>query len=253
MPFVFAKTFPIMGFPATNWTILASATLNGDDEGRKAMNELCSKYWEPVAQVIRARGAPSERVDDLTQEFFLQMLDKRFFQRAERGKGKFRSFMLGSLRHFLADDAKYQTRQKRGGHLQKLSLEEEDHTIEREELQFDRKWAQMLFRQSLRQTEEQIRGKRSVEQWRSLRCFLPGAQSAAPSYQELAAVLELSEGGAKKEVFRLRGVFRDCLREQVGLTVSAPHEIDEELAHLRATFERYSDLLEQPDSQADDE
>lgn len=241
-----------MAFPATNWTILASATLNGDDEGRKAMNELCTKYWDPVAQVIRARGAPSDRIDDLTQEFFMQMLDKRFFQRAERGKGKFRSFMLGSLRHFLADDAKYQARQKRGGHLQKLSLEEEDLTMEREELQFDRGWAQMIFRQTLKKTEEFVREKRSPEQWRSLRCFLPGSAAAPLSYEDLSLSLQLSEGGAKKEVFRLRGNFRDFLREQVALTVSAPHEIDDELAHLRAAFEKYSDLMGQPASPGDE-
>jgi RNA polymerase sigma-70 factor (ECF subfamily) len=237
-----------MDFPATNWTILASATLNGDEAGRKAMNELCSKYWEPVAQVIQARGAPSERVDDLTQDFFLQILDRRFFQRAERGKGKFRSFMLASLRHFLADDAKSQARQKRGGHLQKISLEDEEVTMEREELQFDRNWAQMIFRQTLKKTKEAVSKNRSEEQWNFLSAFLPGSNRGAVPYEELSQVLNLSEGGAKKEIYRLRATFREALREQVGLTVSAPHEIDEELAHLRATFEKYSDLLGQAES-----
>lgn len=232
-----------MKFPNTSWTVLASATANGDAAGQKALNDLCKAYWPPVSAVIRARGAPSEKVEDLTQDFFLQLISSQFFKRAQQEKGKFRSFMLSSLRNFLADDYKREMSQKRGGHLQRSSLEEDGIVSEAEELHFDQSWAQMVFYRAIARTETAVLSKKKPAVWDSLRTFLPGSRQTQPSYLALADLLGISEGGAKKEVFRLRQTFRESLRAEVGLTVSAPHEIDGELSHLRATLEKNNSIL----------
>lgn len=232
-----------MKFPSTSWTVLANATANGDLAGQEALNELCKAYWPPVSAVIRARGAPSEKVEDLTQDFFLQLISSQFFKRAQQEKGKFRSFMLSSLRNFLADDYKREMTQKRGGHLERTSLEDSGVVTEVEELHFDQSWAKMVFQRSLARTEAAVLQKRMPAAWDALRTFLPGSRKPQASYTALGDLLEITEGGAKKEVFRLRQTFRESLRAEVGLTVSAPHEIDEELSHLRTTLEKNSSLL----------
>lgn len=230
-----------MEFPQTSWTILASATLNGDESGQQALDKLCRTYWQPVASFIRARGVPDERVEDLTQDFFIQIMERHFFKRADRQKGRFRSFMLSSLRMFLTDDLRRQNSQKRGGHLERCLLQEGDLTTEQNEVEFDQSWAEIMFTHALEKVEAATLQKRSPATWELLRTFLPGP-STMPSltYAELGKELNLSEGGAKTEVFRLRQFFRENLRAQVARTVETPHEIDEELAHLRASLEKSS-------------
>lgn len=230
-----------MEFPKTSWTILASATLNGDESGREALNDLCLTYWQPVASFIRAKGVPTERVEDLTQDFFVQIMDRQFFKRADPSKGLFRSFMLSSLRMFLTDDLRRRNSQKRGGHLERCQLHEEDITTQQDDLEFDQSWAEMVFQRSLQKVEATFLKKRTPQIWRLLRTFLPGPTSMSSlSYSELGEALSITEGGAKAEVFRLRQQFREYLRAEVALTVGAPHEVDEELAHLRASLERSS-------------
>ena len=225
-----------MDFPETHWAVLAVATINGDESERQALDQLCRDYWRPVAVCIKGRGAPAERVDDLTQEFFLQLMESSFFKRADREQGRFRSFMLSSLRYFLADDAKYQLAQKRGGHLQRAELEEDSLTMEAEDTQFDVAWAELIFDRVFDQLKEEVVAKRGIDAWECLRRFLPGAD-AVPTYLELSDALGIGEGGAKAEVSRLRQRFREGLRTEIGRTVSAPHEIDEELAYLRTALE----------------
>ncbi len=226
-----------MDFPETNWTVLAVATMNGSKKERDALNQLCRHYWTPVSKVISSRGAPSERVDDLTQEFFLQLMNKSFFKKADPAQGKFRSFILGSLRYFLADDARYHLSQKRGGHLQRAELDDQEISFSVDETQFDSAWAELLFDRVFEKVQKEIIAKRGVEAWKILSRFLPGNESP-PSYADLGEFLRISEGGAKTEVFRIRERFRELLRAEVGRTVDAPHEIDEELAYLRSALQK---------------
>ncbi len=215
--------------------------MNGGDQERAAINRLCREYWKPVASCIAAKGAPSERVDDLTQEFFMQMVDKGFFKRADREKGRFRSFMLGSLRFFLADDVKHQMSQKKGGHLEQSQLMEDSATVEVDDARFDRAWAEVIFEKVLGSVKKEMKESRGSEVWEVLKRFLPG-EAKPPTYADLADVMNVSESGAKSEVFRLRQRFRTALRSEVALTVSAPHEVDEELAHLREALSGSSAL-----------
>jgi len=226
-----------MDFPDTSWTILAAATLNGSVKGRDALNQLCQDYWKPVSLVIAGRGAPSERVEDITQEFFLQLMQKSFFKKADPGQGKFRSFILGSLRYFLADDARHHLAERRGGHLQRAELDEHVASVDIDVAQFDSSWAELLFDRVYKCVEKEVTEKRGPAGWEILRDFLPG-HASPPSYSDLGAKLGLSEGGAKTEVFRIRQQFRELLRIEVGRTVEAPHEIDEELAYLRSALQK---------------
>lgn len=224
-----------MEFPKTSWTILAAATMNGGREEAEALNQLCRDYWRPVKIIIQGRGAPAERVEDLTQEFFMQLMEKGFFKKADPQQGSFRSFMLGALRYFLADDAKRTMAEKRGGKLQRVELEDYSQSVAIDETQFDAAWAELLFDRVYGRVENEVRMKRGVVGWEALKQFLPGSD-APITYAELADALGMSEGGAKTEVFRLRERFRDGLRSEVGKTVGAPHEIDDELAYLRSAL-----------------
>ena len=168
-------------------------------------------------------------------------MDRQFFKRADPSKGRFRSFMLGSLRMFLTDDLRRRNSQKRGGDLERCLIQEGDITTEQDDLEFDQSWAEMVFQRSLEKVEAAALKKRNPQIWSLLRTFLPGpAAMSSYTYEELGRELGLTEGGAKTEVFRLRQQFRENLRAEVAVTVGAPHEVDEELAHLRASLERSS-------------
>ena len=225
-----------MEFPETCWTALAQATLRGGPAERAALEALCRDYWRPVNLCIRGRGAPSERADDLTQEFFLHLMQTGAFRRADPEKGRFRSFLLGALRYFLADDARHQASQRAGGHLQRCELDEESAVTHTEETQFDREWAQAVLDRALARVEAEALAFRGPDGWRLLRTFLPGSATPVP-YPVLAATLRMSENGAKTEVFRLRQKFREAIRREVARTVTTPQEVEDELAHLRAVLQ----------------
>jgi len=230
----YSIVIPVL-FPETSWTILAAATMNGDDDGRAALDALCREYWRPVAICIRKRGAPADRVDDLTQDFFLQLMQKSFFRRADPVQGRFRTFMLSSLRHFLIDDVRRAATQKKGGHLTREELTEDAASTEVEDTHFDQAWAELIFDRALERLAGEVTEKRGKEAWEQLRAFLPGGDPTR-KYEDAAPLLGMSEGGVKTDVFRLRKRFRDALRSEVGRTVDAPHEIDEELAYLRSAL-----------------
>jgi len=226
-----------MTFPTTNWTTLAEATLTGGEAEREALGWICEKYYDPVEAVIRSRGVAADRVEDVRQDFFIKLMEGGFFRRAERERGKFRTFLLNALKNFLVDDARKIMASKRGGGLEHVELKEETAGQDADELKFDLAWAETLFESVVETVGEEVRKKRGEERWQVLKAFLTGSKESV-SYAELAQILNLSEGGVKTEVSRMRGKFRDLLRAEIRQTVSAPHEIDEELAYLREAMSR---------------
>lgn len=222
-----------MEFPDTSWTVLAKATLRGGDAEREALDRLCRDYWRPVWACIRSRLHQADRADDLTQDFFLHLMERGFFRKAESGRGHFRSFLMGALRYFLAEDLRQHLTQKSGGQWERIELKEDAAVEPVDHLAFDREWAHTLLDRALVAVESETRTSRGDDGWNLLRTFLPGG-TQPPSYERLAEVLGLSVGGAKSEVFRLRQRYREFIRREVGRTVETPHEVDEELAHLRA-------------------
>jgi RNA polymerase sigma-70 factor (ECF subfamily) len=198
------------------------------------MEDLCHRYWSPLYQFIRARGYNEAEAKDLTQEFLLHLVEHSTLQKADRSRGKFRSFLCGALVRFLADTYDKRRAQKRGGGAPHVELdsaaEELGASSTPDELVFDREWAMVILENALRTVEQQFKG--AENQFAVLRQFLPGS-IAVPSYDDAATQLGLNLPALKSELHRLRKRFKAAVREEVAATVSAPHEIDQEMNHLQ--------------------
>src|SRR5438132_7851613 len=225
-----------MYFPTTQWTLLARASLNGETQSRQALEELCRRYWGPLQQFIRSRGYTETEAEDLTQEFLLHLLEHSTLQRAERMRGKFRSFLLGALMRFLADEYDRRRAQKRGSGTAPLPLDKHEEeaagALEPGAIFFDREWALAVLENALRTAQGEFETGGGASLFAVLRRFLPGSLEA-PSYEEAATQLGLSQSALKSELHRLRQRFKTLVRQEVANTVSAPHEIDEEMKHLQ--------------------
>lgn len=239
-----------MVFPTTHWSTLARASLNGDTAGRQALEELCRRYWAPLNQFIRWRGHTDAEAEDLTQEFLLHVLDHSTFQRADRLRGKFRSLLLGALIRFLSDERDRRNAQKRGGQLVHVSLDADDSNTVRSEAAetaqeaalFDRSWALTILKSAWEGVRQEYTEAGCGDAFSALKHFLPGA-AEQPTYEQVAEELGVSVSALNSEVHRLRSRFRENVRAHVAGTVSAPHEIDEEMAHLhRVLLDRGTDL-----------
>jgi DNA-directed RNA polymerase specialized sigma24 family protein len=245
-----------MYFPTTHWTLLAKATINGETEARSALGELCQRYWSPLKQFIRSRGYSEAEAEDLTQEFLIHLLERSALRKPDPLRGKFRSFLLGALANFLSHERERRFAQKRGGQLQHLSFE----TLEQSEASFgpplpdgevaafDRTWALTVVRIALERVERDYLEASKCELFAVLRAFLPGG-NLPPSYEDAAAQAGLSVAAFNSEIHRLRRSFRECVYAEVIGTVGAPHEIDEEIAHLyRVLMDRGTDFRSRPES-----
>jgi DNA-directed RNA polymerase specialized sigma24 family protein len=225
-----------MSFPNTSWTVLAQATLQGNEAGRRAMEEFCQLYWRPVYLAICASGRSGEDAEDQTQSFFRYLMANSTLRRAERGRGKFRTFLLTILWRFLRDERDKLMAEKRGGDATIFPLEEsaeEELPAEAAPLTeaLDREWAKALFERVIETIRAEVIAARSEEAWILLRQFLPGSLHT-PLMAEVAPKLGLTEGGLRSEVHRLRQRCREVLRYEVVTSVSSPEEIDEEIIYL---------------------
>jgi len=230
-----------MTFPTTHWTVLAKATLGDDGENRRALEELCRRYWMPIARFIRSRGVSEVEAEDLTQEFLLHIMRKSLFLRADRFQGRFRSFLIGALIRFLRDKADQQNALKRGGSAEHVSYEGAQFLAESNgalacnedtSTLFDREWALTILENSLKRVRNEYVDPQRERDFGVLQAFLPGGADP-PTYQTAAGQLGISVAALKSEIHRLRRRFREFVREEVAQTVSAPHEIDAEMAHLQ--------------------
>ena len=239
-----------MYFPTTHWSLLAKATIDGDSEGHAALGELCRRYWSPLQQFIRSRGHSEAEAEDLTQEFLLHLLQHSTLRKPNPLRGKFRSFLLGALVNFLSHERERRLTQKRGGQHTHLSVEALNQneraitlpTAERDVAAFDRAWALTTVFAALERVERNFGEAGKAELFAVLREFLPGA-GVPPPYEEAAARMGMTVAAFNSEIHRLRRQFRECVYAEVTATVSAPHEIDEEIAHLyRLLMDRGTDF-----------
>ncbi|HZR16112.1 MAG TPA: sigma-70 family RNA polymerase sigma factor [Verrucomicrobiae bacterium] len=239
-----------MDFPTTHWSVLAVATVHGESDARAALETLCQRYWGPVHSFLRFRGLTDAEAKDLTQEFMIHVVQKSIFTRADRLQGKFRSFLLGSLTRFLSDAADRKNALKRGGALPHVSFDTDVPGKDLEDLSspapggstFDREWALTILETALEKLRAECleTGNQSCfEIWKH---FLPGANETF-SYETAAGKLGISVAALKSEVHRLRRRLRALVRTEVARTVSAPHEIESEMAHLQQVLmDRGSEL-----------
>jgi RNA polymerase sigma-70 factor (ECF subfamily) len=231
-------------FTATHWSVVLTAGGGGAPEATAALEKLCRAYWYPLYAFARRRGFSEHDAQDLTQEFFARALEKNFFAEARRERGRFRTFLLAALKHFLANEWKRAHRLKRAGGQMLLPIQTEDGETRygaepadefTPERIFERRWALTLLAQAIAQLREEltVSGKGAV--FELLEVFLTG-DDTAPSYAEIAPRLGLSEDALKMTVSRLRKRYRELLRATVAETVADPREVDDELRHLRAAL-----------------
>jgi len=206
------------------------------------MAQLCRLYWYPLYAYVRRKGYDAQDAQDLTQEFFSRLLARNYLSVADRNKGKFRSFLLGSLEHFLAREWTKAHAQKRGGGQNVFSLDEVDaenrYLLEpADELTaekiFDRRWATTLLEQAMARLREDYQANGKGILFEKLEGLLIG-QAADASYTQMAASLNMSESAIKVAVHRLRQRYGELVRAEIAQTVASPEEIDEELRYLVA-------------------
>jgi len=212
----------------------------GDTRAHQAMERLCESYWQPLYSYVRRRGSSPEDAQDMTQEFFARLLGSNRVSRADQQKGKFRSFLLTSMKNFLSDEWDKAHAQKRGGGVQPCSLQFDDgertyvlepvNNVTPEQV-FERRWALTLLDNVLVRLREEHIAEGREEQFDMLNPCLVGDRDAQP-YMQLADQLGITEGGVKSAVHRLRKRYRELLRKEIANTVATPEEIDEELGYL---------------------
>ena len=230
-------------FPTTRWTLVLAAADPRRKDARSALVSLCEGYWYPLYAYVRRRGYSADQAQDLTQEFFIRLLEGRYLDRADPEKGRFRSFILTSLRFFVADEADRQRAHKRGGGavgpLEFLSGEERyqrepahDETPERI---FERRWALSVLDRVVEKLRNEFVQHGRPEHFDKLKVFLLGQSDAQP-YAALAREMNTSEGAIKVAVHRLRKRYRELFRQEIADTVADPAEVESELRFLVAAL-----------------
>ena len=226
----------------TRWTMVLRARGNSP-EARAALGALCETYWQPVFRFLRRSGRDEDAARELTQDFCARLLAGNPLANVDPRRGRFRSFLLGALKHFLADLRDRESRQKRGGGTSheplqasadtesSLTLEPADPgSIPADEV-FDRQWALAVIDHALRQLEAELAQGGKREQFDLLKPWLVG-EPAALSQAEAAARMGVSEGALKVAIHRLRKRFREFVRSEIAQTVDDPAAVQEELRYL---------------------
>jgi RNA polymerase sigma factor (sigma-70 family) len=231
-------------FPITRWSLVVTAGDRHCKEARSALASLCENYWYPLYAYLRRRGYSSDQAQDLTQEFFVRVLEGRYLDRAEPEKGRFRAFLLTSLKFFVADEADRQRAQKRGGGMVvPLEFSSGEERYQREpahddtpERIFERRWALAVLDRVVEKLRSEFVQHGRPEHFDILKALLLG-RSDAP-YAALAQQLNTSEGALKVAVHRLRKRYRELFRLEIADTVADPADVESELRHLADVLTR---------------
>ena len=231
-------------FPTTRWTLVVAAGDPRRKDARSALVSLCENYWYPLYAYLRRRGYPADQAQDLTQGFFIRMLEGRYLDRADPEKGRFRSFLLSSLKFFVADEEDRDRAHKRGGGaLVPLEFSSGEERYRREpahdetpERIFERRWALSVLDRVVEKLRNEFVQHGRPEHFERLKVFLLG-QSDAP-YAALAREMNTSEGALKVAIHRLRKRYRELFRQEIADTVANPAEVESELRFLATVLTR---------------
>jgi RNA polymerase sigma factor (sigma-70 family) len=227
-------------FAPTRWTLVLRA--RGESvEARGALSELCEAYYQPVFRFLRREGRDEDAARELTQEFFARLLTRGGMGAADPERGRFRSYLLGAVKHFLADQRDHESRAKRGGGAKPESLDAEsteapalqvaDQTTAPNDAVFDRAWALAVMDRALQTLAAEFASAGKADQFTALKPWLAGDAASLPQ-SEAAARLGLSESAIKVAIHRLRKRFREIIRAEIAQTVDTPAEVDAELRYL---------------------
>jgi RNA polymerase sigma factor (sigma-70 family) len=233
-----------VAFTTTHWSVVLEAQ-GESPEAQAALEKLCRTYWRPIFAFLRRQGIPPEQAEDVTQGFFAELLERRSFNAVRKEKGRLRSYLLGALKYFLADEQRRASAIKRGKSQRLIQLEEL-HTDERIELEpadpvtaeliYERRWALTVLEQVLSRLKDEYQAAHNAILFDSLKQLLPD-EPGSPSQAQIAAQLGMTENAVRQAFYRFRQRYQSLLREEIAHTVATPADIGDELRHLIAVLE----------------
>jgi len=227
-------------FATTHWTVVQAAADDASPEAAKALEQLCRLYWHPLYAYLRSTGHCPQDSEDLTQAFFVHLLEKHCLTRANRHRGRFRTFLLTSLHNFIVHEWERARAEKRGGGRSFIPWDEKSpETLYQlgaasnlpPDKVFEQRWALTLFQKALARLREECASKGKEQQFEVLKIFLT-EQSGDGAYASAAAALGTTPGAVGMAVHRLRQRYGEFVREEIAHTVASPGEVQEELRYL---------------------
>jgi len=229
-------------FHTTSWTLIRAASGDRSGDSREALAALCQKYWHPVYAFVRSRGYDREQSQDLTQGFFALLIEKNYLLDADRKRGRFRSFLLAAVKHFLANEWDRTNALKRGGGQVPVSIDlteaEGWHALAAVEQAttpeslYERRWALSVLENVMSKLRAEFADAGKANEFDRLSMYL-NRESESARYDALAEEMGISAGALRMSVHRMRRRYRSLLRAEIAESVSGPEEIDDELRFLR--------------------
>jgi RNA polymerase sigma factor (sigma-70 family) len=231
-------------FTTTQWSVVLEAQ-GESPAAQEALEKLCRMYWRPIFAFLRRQGVPPEEAEDITQGFFAELLERRSLSAVRKEKGRLRSFLLGGLKYFLANEERRAMAIKRGKGQRPIPLEElhVGKRIETEpaepmtaEMIHERRWALTVLERVLSRLKDEYQTTNNAELFDSLKQLLPD-ELGAPSQAEIAARFGMSENAVRQAFYRFRQRYQSLLRNEIANTVATPDDVEDELRHLIAILE----------------
>jgi RNA polymerase sigma factor (sigma-70 family) len=228
-------------FRTTHWSVVLTAQ-DDSPAAHEALEKLCRTYWRPIFVFLRRQGISQEEAEDITQGFFASLLEHRNLDAVRKEQGRLRSYLLGALKYFLADERRRGMAIKRGKGQRLIPLEElrADERVEMEpadpvtpELIYERRWASTVLERVLNLLKDEYQRTGNAALFDSLKELLPGDPDA-PSQKDIAARLGMTENAVRQAFYRFRQHYQSLLREEIAQTVATPGDIEDELRHLIA-------------------
>jgi len=232
-------------FPPTRWSLVLAATRQEAPESAAALEAICRAYWYPLYAYVRRCGQPAHDAQDLTQEFFCRLLEKRWLAAADREKGKLRSFLIVALKNFMSKEWRRASAQRRGGAQAPVPLDTTfaesqyatDNSALAPEETFDRQWALTLLNLTVERLRAEFAAAGKPGDFDALKGCLLAARGSV-DYALLAAKLGVNAGAARVAAHRLRKRFREIYREEISQTLADGADVEGELRHLAAALAR---------------
>ncbi len=233
-----------VAFTTTHWSVVLEAQ-GESSAAHEALEKLCGIYWRPIYSFVRRQGIRPEEAEDITQGFFAQLLERRKFSALRKEKGRLRSFLLGALKYFLADEQRRAMAIKRGKGQRLIPLEElrAGERIEMEpsdpmtaEMIYERRWALTVLERVLGRLKDEYMAAGKTALFDALKELLPD-EPGSSSQAEIAAQLGMTENAIRQAFYRFRQRYQSILREEIANTVATPGDIEDELRHLIAVLE----------------
>lgn len=226
-----------MDFPTTRLSLVLAASADRGAKSQTALADLCRIYWRPLYTYVRRHGHDAVAAEDLTQSFIARLIEKDSLRQFRKERGRFRSFLLVSLKNFLANERDAAQAQKRGGGVAALSLEqagEAAHTLTPDKV-FERQWALDVLNRAIGRVRDESARDGKSDQFERLKGYLTGGGEAL-RYRDLGQELDMSETAVKVAIHRLRQRFHEALRSEISMTVTDESDIGDEVRHLMAVL-----------------